>query len=337
MELLIGSIGVILSLFFASYLLITRRQQPLANIFLALYLLAFGLRIGKSLFYNYIPIDPVIRNVFLGVLLAVGPSLWFYTKYRFRPEASYSSPNVLIHYLPMLLFIGCCEIIPNDGSPLSGVFYKLLIGHIVLYAVYSLFWLYRQPKTNLSDRGQKIVRWLYYFLTVTLVIVTLYYLISIRVIPYYMGMAFLFSLVVIFFSFWALKNPFLFKVEPKKYSNSGLSPEEIAARSKRLNALMDEEKLYLDPELTLLKLADTIGITSKQLSQVINQTYKINYSQYIASFRIEEAKKRLNDSKHAHYTIAAIAYDSGFNSLSSFNAAFKKFTKQTAQEFRNRA
>ena len=90
LELLFGSIGVILSLFFSLFLLITRKQQPKANFFLFIYLLAFSLRIGKSLFFNYFPIDPEIRNIFLGVLLTIGPSIWFYTKFLFQPSiASY--------------------------------------------------------------------------------------------------------------------------------------------------------------------------------------------------------------------------------------------------------
>ncbi|MTI30726.1 helix-turn-helix domain-containing protein [Xanthovirga aplysinae] len=101
-----------------------------------------------------------------------------------------------------------------------------------------------------------------------------------------------------------------------------------------LNSLLKKEKLFLNSELTLTTLSDRMGITSKQLSQVINQVQQENYSQYITRYRIGEAKRMLSSWEYEHYKIAAIAFESGFNSLSSFNAAFKKHTNTTAVKFR---
>lgn len=333
-ELLFGSIGVILGLFFSIFLLSTRKNQPLANSFLAIYLLAFSLRIGKSLFFNYFPIDPVIRNVFLGVLLAIGPSLWWYTKLRYNPNESFQTSKVLWHYVPMFLVIALCWLIPNDGTRLASVFYISHIIHIALYTSYALYWLHQQEQVNSVPDKSKIVKWLQSFLVVTLVIVCVYFLISIGVIPYYLGMAFFFSLVILFFSGWALKHPYLFKVEIEKYSNSNLTLVKASNLVERLDALMQSEKLYLNPDLTLSKVSQKLNVVSKQLSQAINQVKGVNYSQYITHFRIEEAKKLLVNEANKHHKIAAIAYDSGFNSLSSFNAAFKKLTNQTAAQYR---
>ncbi|MEL6942615.1 MAG: hypothetical protein AAFO82_08095 [Bacteroidota bacterium] len=61
-ELLTGSIGVILGLFFADLLFATRQKQPKANLFLAIYLLAFSLRVGKSLFHNYFEINAASKK-----------------------------------------------------------------------------------------------------------------------------------------------------------------------------------------------------------------------------------------------------------------------------------
>ena len=100
------------------------------------------------------------------------------------------------------------------------------------------------------------------------------------------------------------------------------------------NKLMTDEKLFLDPELTLIKTSERLGISSKLVSQAINQVYKKNYSQYIADYRVEEAKSRLHSTEYANYKISAIAYDCGFNSISSFNSTFKKLTRITAVEYR---
>lgn len=75
-EFLIGSIGVILSLFFGIFLLITYKRRPKANLFLAIYLLAFALRIGKSLFHYDFEIPATIRTYILSTLYVVGPALW---------------------------------------------------------------------------------------------------------------------------------------------------------------------------------------------------------------------------------------------------------------------
>lgn len=334
-ELLVGSIGVILSLFFGVFLLITRKQQPKANIFLAIYLLAFSLRIGKSLFFNYFPIDPVLRNVFLGILLAIGPSLWSYSYLRAATKNVLPKSKYIWHYMPMLVFISFCWVIPNDRSTASLAIYYFLLVHMLSYTTYTLIWLFRNKKVNPTTRQDSINRWLVFFAYTTLSVLLFIFLITSGVIPYYMGMAFWFSVVIICFAFWALKNPFLFRVETEKYANSGLGQNELEIHMIALEKLMEDEKSYLNPELTLTILSKKIGISSKQLSQVINQAEGVNYSQYIVSLRISEVQRRLKSGEFQHYKIAAIAYDSGFNSISSFNTAFKKHTNQTAVQYRH--
>ena len=121
---------------------------------------------------------------------------------------------------------------------------------------------------------------------------------------------------------------------PVKYAASGLSEEEVQELSQRIGSYMQEEKPYLESSLSMSKLADQLGLNPKLLSQVINQTTGQNYSQYIASLRVAEAQQLLQKPEYTNYKIAAIAYESGFNSLSSFNAYFKKQVGITAIEYR---
>lgn len=336
-ELLVGSIGVIISLLFGIFLLVSRTEQHKANFFLSMYLLAFSLRIGKSLFYNYFPIDPVIRNVFLGVLLAIGPSLWLYVFLRKHPQHQLAGKTYVWQYLPMFLFIALCWIIPNDRSAFARIVHHALIAHIFIYAAYTLYWLRKSDKKSISHRERKIDSWLRFFVTATITVVSIYFFIMQNIIPYYMGMAFLFSAVIIAFSIWWLQNPFLFRIEAEKYGQSTLEQDEIAELSGRLKQLMTSDKLYLDPDLSIGKLSTKMGVSSKRLSQVINQSENMNYSKFITNYRVSEAKKRLVADKYRHLKISAIAYDSGFNSLSSFNAAFKSVTSTTAVQYRNAA
>ena len=139
-ELIIGSIGVILGVFFSSILFATRINHK-ANIFLAIYLLAFSLRIGKSLFHNYFEIDATFRTFFLTTLLCVGPSIWLYTLNLLKPERNriYSD---YFHFIPFIITVSICWLIPNNGSSwVFGLFYDFLTAHMFTYSFFSLIWL----------------------------------------------------------------------------------------------------------------------------------------------------------------------------------------------------
>jgi len=122
--------------------------------------------------------------------------------------------------------------------------------------------------------------------------------------------------------------------QPPKYEYSSLSERDIARHKDNLINYLEQEKPYTDPDLKLQNLADHLGIPSYQLSQIINTELQQNFYDLINSLRIAEAKHRLIDPAKQHITIIAIAYDVGFNSKSTFNAAFKKHTKMTPSQFK---
>ena len=70
---------------------------------------------------------------------------------------------------------------------------------------------------------------------------------------------------------------------------------------------------------------------------MINERLIQSFSVFINTYRVEEAKRHLLDTKKRHYSILAIAEEVGFNSKSSFNAAFRKYTNLTPSEFRKAA
>jgi YesN/AraC family two-component response regulator len=96
---------------------------------------------------------------------------------------------------------------------------------------------------------------------------------------------------------------------------------------------MDKEKPYLNPTLTLKELSTELSIPSRYLSQIINEHMQSNFYDYISKYRIEEAKKLLSDLS-CDKTVLEILYEVGFNSKSSFNTAFKKFTGITPSRFK---
>nr|MBX2874167.1 hypothetical protein [Saprospiraceae bacterium] len=232
-ELLIGSIGVILGLFFSTLLLTNRRGQHQANVFLAIYLLAFSLRIGKSLFHNFFEIDPILRTFFLTTLLCVGPSIWLYVSY-FLPLVAKQKMQAWIHYVPFFLFAGSCWLIPNNGSWIFGVFYNFLIVHMFAYTLLSFIKLSRSRNDKGLKENPSLTRWLYHFVAVNMIFIGFYFLISELIFSFYIGISFLFSSVIIYLSLLAFRNPSLFRVAEEKYSQSNLNGKEVDQLMSRL-------------------------------------------------------------------------------------------------------
>ena len=100
--------------------------------------------------------------------------------------------------------------------------------------------------------------------------------------------------------------------------------------------LMERDKLYQEPELTLQTLSDKLGIPSYQVSQAINEGLKKSFYDLVNGYRVEEAKRLLLDPKNENYTILSVGFDAGFNSKTTFNTVFKKFTGFTPSEFREK-
>jgi AraC-like DNA-binding protein len=120
----------------------------------------------------------------------------------------------------------------------------------------------------------------------------------------------------------------------KKYSNSGLSNDDILSIQGALKKVTLEQKPYLNPELTINHLAAMIPCNRHQLSQVLNEALKNSFYDYINYYRVEEAKQLLMHASKENYKISSIAYDAGFNSLSTFNEVFRKHTGTTPSQFR---
>ena len=101
-----------------------------------------------------------------------------------------------------------------------------------------------------------------------------------------------------------------------------------------LEKLLIGEKRFLDPTLTLDKTADELKISKSHLSRTINAELGMGFPDYLNSLRVDAAKSYLTNPEFANYTLVAIGLEAGFNSKTTFNAAFKKVTSVTPSEFR---
>jgi AraC-like DNA-binding protein len=121
--------------------------------------------------------------------------------------------------------------------------------------------------------------------------------------------------------------------EQKKYARSGLKKKDVDRYISKISKYMVIEKPYLNRELTIYDLASQLKIPRHFISEVINEHMGKNFYNLINDYRVEEVKQRIVDPAYRNLTILAIAYDSGFNSKSSFNTIFKEKTGMTPSEY----
>ena len=104
----------------------------------------------------------------------------------------------------------------------------------------------------------------------------------------------------------------------------------------KIVALLEKEKIYQEPELTIKNMADKIEIPYYQVSQAINDVLNKNFYDLVNGYRVEEAKRLLLHPDNRNYTILSVGFEAGFNSKTTFNTVFKKFTGLTPTEYRNK-
>ncbi|UWY28269.1 helix-turn-helix domain-containing protein [Flavobacterium sp. TR2] len=113
-----------------------------------------------------------------------------------------------------------------------------------------------------------------------------------------------------------------------------LTHDELQEQKNRLLQLMELEKPFLDFDLSLVKLAGSMKISTHILSYVINNGFDENFYQFINRYRIEEAKKLMADAETDRLSLLGIGFAVGFNSKTVFNTTFKKVTGQTPSEYK---
>ncbi len=121
---------------------------------------------------------------------------------------------------------------------------------------------------------------------------------------------------------------------PRRKERYHLGAEQVAGLGRRLDALMETDKLYLDPELSLTSLAEQLAVSSKELSLVINESKQKGFNDYLNGWRVRETARLLSHPEHRGAGLLEIAFDAGFNSKATFNRVFKQSTGMTPSQYR---
>jgi AraC-like DNA-binding protein len=299
------------------------------------------------------------------ITLLVGPLLYVYVKSLFI-EDKYLIKKNRIHFIvpiiylvfysiPILVFSFFeIKLIPfvekliniNDFVFVMEDFYLFayLILTLVLLNKYN-----RAAKSIYSNLKDKELRWVKYMLLGTIfvsIIDILTYIYDFFYVNSEIDSAFItvaFVVILLYFlGYYGIKQSeilvpeFLLKpVKNNKPSGSFINMDDAKVNHYvlKINEVLIKEKLFLDEDLTLNKLANAINLSDKKLSAIINQKMETSFYDLINSFRIEEFKKRAISEEFDNLTILGIAYDCGFKSKSTFNRLFKSIVRMSPSEF----
>ena len=292
-------------------------------------------------------------------LFLYGPLIYFYTLYTIDERRKFRFKD-LIHFV--LFFVGFFiflkiyhlnpiafkqEILNGISSfnqpTESFVIFLFVYAHFFFY----LFLSYRMLKKairNFKDHySYPVLQWLQKLLLALSAILALALISSVF---QFIGAQFYFnaSLIIILLIMVILIGRLIFKTLEqkssmlptllgKKYSGSDLKDVEASEiEAKIIQALQNDER-YLDPELSLEQLSESIGISKRKVSQVINERMGKSFFDLINTYRIEKAKYIFKESQDKKLTVLEVLYAVGFNSKSSFNTQFKNRTGLTPSKF----
>ncbi len=353
--------------FFAGLLISTKKPFTTANRLMAAWLFLIGIELIFALLNSKV----IEMYAFPFVALSYGPLLFLYGQFLTNPERR---PNwfMAIHFIPFLVFFVVSVIFrsvpllkdlrnffePDRFISLRIVYSTCFFLSVTVYSILTFIEI-RNHQRNLKNfvsytSGVITLNWLKILsISFYLAFLILFILGGLNMIgniipfdPYFVVFAFitLFSFV---YSFYGIKQPIIFgqaikidddeKKDSEKYAKSGLKDKQAEVYLKKLISFMDTEKPYLNRDLSIQDLSDMTKIPRHHITQVLNEKHGKNFFTFINEYRVQEVISRFNDPVNNNFTILAIAYDSGFNSKTTFNSIFKSITGTTPSEFREKS
>lgn len=340
-QLLIASQCLVLPLFLARK---GRWRQPANRILIAL-LLMFGSSSAVGGVQRLTGTLAVNATTLFGVLF--GPAVWAFVRSLAFPERGWRRRD-LLHLAPFAFALLAFA----SGHLPDGLRLRLTAASLWTYAgaTLALWWRYRRTlrSTRSGPAGERTI-WVDFaafgFLALNLLdtgtVITAHWVrwtdpVAVRTLFFVALLAYIAGFVYL-----ALECPgSLVGVSALEQSAAEAPPApqplEPADRAEleRIEAAVTARRLYLEPDLTLPELAERLGVPARRLSSLVNRGHGRNFSDWINGYRIEEAARRLADPAAAGENVLDVLYASGFNSKSSFNAAFKRLKGITPSEFR---
>lgn len=341
-----------------SFLVLEKRENRYANRFLSLTIICMCLT-----FTPYM-LDPSIWHshrwlAWLPFSLSywIGPSFYFYVKtltqsgFRFSPKQLWHFSPIVLNYLHSIYHL----IYSGNHHPYylfhltAELFESLAIISILFYMMLSMGIInsYQQNLLeNVSNTYKIDLKWAKHIVIVIIgsfAIILVFLAVSTGI----SGMVFfdqwneyrkvvllLYACVLYWLSIHGYRQAQTLQLLPVVNKVQEISNEELAKVVRQLDEEMQTQKLFKNPELSLMDLSRTVGLPGRTISEAVNSSLNKNFFQYINGYRVKEVQEKLRDPKNSHLKIMSLAYDSGFNSKASFNRIFKSTTGMTPKEYK---
>lgn len=334
-----GAVFVILT--FSLLLWFTRRADQSANRFLAVALLVYVLWTARfvAIEIGLAAYIPFWNRIPLQFSLAAGPLLYFYVLKITRPEYRFNRRD-LLHFVPLLLEIGVSilEIRQLDLLLKAGVYISLVLYLFQCNKLIEDF--YKRQKFNGGDRYRYQLRWLQKGLVSLGSLWSLW--LPVAAVDYFYPATHLhhveYLLLTSMTIFWAAKSFSRQAIDPANSPSRFISPPipvELKEKAAWLKNTVKEKKVYEDPDISLTSLARMLEWHTHELSRVLNTGLKKSFNDFINEYRVKAVTRKMLDPGYNHVTLLGIAYESGFNSQSSFTRIFKQMTGKSPQEYKN--
>ncbi|HUX97648.1 MAG TPA: AraC family transcriptional regulator [Bacteroidales bacterium] len=304
------------------------------------------------------------------ITFTYGPLLYLYVIHITKPDRKFNWFS-LLHFLPFAGFFVVSVIfrteplvrdlrsffVPDKLISLRIVYGICFFLSITLYSILS-FIVIRRHQDNLKNfvsytSGMLTLNWLK---ILSISFYTAYFIVfilgGINMIgnyipfdPYFVIFGFI-TLFTFVYSFYGIKQPVIFgekihlseedknDAETEKYARSGLKESQAETYLEKLINYVESEKPYLNRDLSIHDLSQLTDIPRHYLTQILNERHGKSFFLFINEYRVKEVIERFEDPKNNSFTILAIAYDSGFNSKTTFNSIFKSQTGMTPSKYR---
>lgn len=125
----------------------------------------------------------------------------------------------------------------------------------------------------------------------------------------------------------------VFSKKDDKYQKSRLEESKVLTLKNALLLLIENEKIYLNPEIKLSDIAKRLNCSAVDLSQLLNLHLNTNFSDFINEYRINEFLKRIQNNDLSKYTLVTLSEKCGFSSQSSFFRAFKRIKGKSPMQY----
>lgn len=352
---------------FLSMLLFFKKDTTVANRIFAIITLFVSVSMSTDFFRT--TESPVLYYYMFLFNLACypvyGPLIYFYTL-AITENRQKSISSYLIHFLPVFIFgvylmfqhskynwngSGQLFLYLSENSLFSYQYTIILFLSIVLgYIMSSLIVIrnYKKKLKNYFSNLQKLnVIWLFslFLLGSIFVIILILSLVfhNNRSLGYHPGLQV--SIFGTFFvlnytiAYFTIRHPVVFapldlKEKTQKYEKLKIDEKERKEYVTKLIEFMETEKPYLRDSLTLRGLAKKVNIPHYYISMILNTELKQNFYTFVNTYRVDEAKKCLSDPLSKEMNILTVAYNSGFNSKTTFNTIFRQIAGMTPSEFK---